>query len=125
MTASYLHIEWHQLALSATFLLAAGALSLRYRLGLHKDLLIGGVRCCVQLLVMGYVLQWIFNTQSALLVMGLLVLMGFFATRIAGDRVKEKSISFFWPTFWAIQITFFGVGIIVSACIVQATPWCG
>ena len=123
MSSAYLIIEWPQLALSAAFLLVAAVLSLHYRLGLHKDLVVGGLRCFVQLLVMGYVLQWVFSVQSALVVVALLLVMGFFATRIAGDRIKEKQIPFFWPTFFAIQITFFAVAFVVSACVIGATPW--
>lgn len=123
MENAYLPIEWPQLALSALFLAAAALLSAFYRLGLHKDLLLGGVRCFVQLLVMGYVLHLVFNLQSALLVIVFLLFMGFFATRIAGQRVAEKSVPFFWPTFFAIQVTFFSVAVLVTKCIVGATPW--
>lgn len=123
MENAYLPIEWPQLALSALFLAAAALLSAFYRLGLHKDLLVGGVRCFVQLLVMGYVLHLVFNLQSALLVIVFLLFMGFFATRIAGQRVAERSVPFFWPTFFAIQVTFFSVAVLVTKCIVGATPW--
>lgn len=123
MNSAYLVIEWSHLALSSLFLLVAAVISLRYRLGLHRDLVIGGLRCFVQLLVMGYVLQVVFSLQSALLVVGLLLVMGFFATRIAGDRVREKQVPFFWPTFFAIQITFFLVAFVVTSCIIGATPW--
>ena len=123
MQAAYLVIEWPQLALSAVFLVAAAILSACYRLGLHKDLLVGGVRCFAQLLVMGYVLHLVFSLESVLLVLAVLLTMGFFATRIAGQRVKEKSVPFFWPTFFAIQVTFFTVAFLVTSCIIGAKPW--
>lgn len=119
----YLAIEWPQLALSALFLVVAAGLSLRYRLGLHRDLLVGGVRCFVQLLVMGYVLQVVFGLGSALVVVALLLLMGFFAARIAGSRVREKQVPFFLPTFAAIQISFLLVAFLVSYCVIGARPW--
>ena len=123
MNAAYLVIEWPQLALSALFLLVAGALSWRYRLGLEKDLAVGGLRCVVQLMVMGYLLHIIFGLQSAVLVVLMLLIMGTFATRIVGGRVKERSVPFFWPTFWAMQGSFFLVTIIVSRGIIGAEPW--
>lgn len=123
MTAQYYLIEWHQLALSALFLVVAALLSLKYRLGLQKDLLVGAVRCFVQLLVMGYLLEIIFGMQSALMVMGLLLVMGFFATRIAVDRVRQPGIPLMMPTFIAIQISFFLVTFLVSGCIIGADPW--
>lgn len=123
MTTAYLIIEWPQLALTAVFLLAAALLSACYRLGLHRDLMVGGVRCVVQLLLTGYVLRLVFELDSVLLVLAVLLTMGFFATRIAGQRVKEKSVPFFWPTFFAIQVTFFTVAFVVTSCIIGAVPW--
>lgn len=123
MNPHYYQIEWSHLALSALFLLVAALLSLKYRLGLQKDLLVGAVRCFVQLLVMGYILEILFGLQSALVVVALLLVMGFFATRIAADRVRERSIPFMLPTFLAIQISFFLVTFIVSGSIIGADPW--
>lgn len=123
MNAGYMVIEWPQLALSAVFLLVAGGLSWRYRLGVEKDLAVGGVRCVAQLMVMGYLLHIIFGLQSAVLVVAMLLTMGTFATRIVGGRVKEKSVPFFWPTFWAMQASFVLVTIVVSRFIIGAEPW--
>lgn len=123
MNPQYYAIDWPELALSALFLLVAALLSLKYRLGLQKDLLIGSVRCFAQLLVMGYLLEIIFGMQSALVVMAVLVAMGFFATRIAVDRVRERSIPLMLPTFLATQISFFVVTFLVSGCIIGAKPW--
>lgn len=123
MSAVYYTIEWPQLALSALFLLVAALLSLRYRLGMQKDLLVGALRCFVQLLAMGYLLEIIFGMQSALVVVLVFLIMGSFATHITLDRVKERSVSFLWPTFYAIQISFFLVTYIVSGYIIGADPW--
>lgn len=123
MSAGYVVIEWPQLALSASFLLVAAGLSLRFRLGLQRDLVVGAVRCVVQLLCMGYLLQWIFGVESALLVLALFAIMGLFAARIAGQRVREHRIPFYWPSYWAIQISFLLVTFVLARFIVQADPW--
>lgn len=123
MSPNYLLIEWPQLAMSVLFLVVAAGLSMRCRLGLHKDLLVGCVRCFVQLLAMGYVLHMVFGTRSALVVLALMAIMGFFATRIVGSRVKEKNVSIFLPVLCSLQGTYFLMAFVVSAFIIQATPW--
>ncbi len=123
MNTGFIEITWVQLALSALFLLFAGLFSWKYRLGVEKDLFIGGVRCVVQLLAMGYLLNVLFGMQSAVLVVLFMLFVGTFASRVVSKTVKEQVIPFFWPTFWAMQGSYFLMTLLVTFCIIGADPW--
>ena len=60
LTTGALDISVAELALASLFIVAAGAISLWGRIGLGKSILIGAVRCVLQLTIMGYVLSFIF-----------------------------------------------------------------
>ncbi len=64
-------------ALSMTLIFIAFAvfISIWQKLGLEKDLFIGTVRSAVQLLLVGYVLQYVFHTDQPLFVILILLIM--------------------------------------------------
>jgi putative ABC transport system permease protein len=112
-----------QLLLCLIFVAAAGVVSLCYRLQLEADLLKGTVRTIVQLVVIGFVLTAIFSMDSPLLVLLLYTWMIFWAARAVVARVKEKDVSYFWPTFGSMLISYMLVAVIVTGLIVQVRPW--
>jgi putative ABC transport system permease protein len=59
-----LNIGGVELAIVVLFVVAAGGISILNKLLLEKKLLIGSVRCVLQLMVMGYVLKIIFGVDS-------------------------------------------------------------
>ncbi len=120
---SYIEIGVWQLALASLLIVFSGILSMRYKLGLEKDLAMGTVRTFVQLGIMGYVLKLIFGLEAGLLVLGVFFMQTWFAARIVKGRVKETSISFFKPTFVAVQTSFMLVTFCVTAFIIGVTPW--
>lgn len=79
-------IGWVQLTLASALILIAIALSAWQRLGLVKSLVIGAIRAVIQLMLIGYVLVWLFNTDRWYFVLGVLLLMTLTATVAATDR---------------------------------------
>ena len=77
-------------ALSMTLIFIAFAvfISIWQKLGLEKDLFIGTVRSAVQLLLVGYVLQYVFHTDQPLFVILILLIMIAVATWNVSRRNK-------------------------------------
>jgi putative ABC transport system permease protein len=76
------------LAFTLVFVAVAVFISLWQRLGLESDLLAGTVRSAVQLLLVGYVLQYVFKSNHPLIVASMLLVMIGVATWNAGKRGK-------------------------------------
>lgn len=118
-----LEISYLELALAALFLLLPAWLSLRGRLGLHRDLLIGGLRCFGQLVLIGYVLRWIFAVERWYLVIGLLLVMIVIGGQTAAARQTRRVPGLFRLTTGSIFLTSFLTLAYLSLVIVRMDPW--
>ena len=67
MAGNYISISYTQLALAPLFILINIGLSFALNLGLAKSLLIASLRMVVQLLLVGYLLQWVFTLSYTLM----------------------------------------------------------
>lgn len=116
-------IGWLQLVLATGLILLVGALSWRLRLGLERDLAIATLRTYAQLILLGFVLQWVFGVDSALLVIGiLLVMIGMAAVTIV-QRAPDAPRGILGNSFFSMLVTAFSVTFIVTALIIQVEPW--
>ena len=118
-----LDIGFFELGITALFVLAAGIVSLWNRLGLERSLLIGSIRCVLQLVAMGYVLRIIFDVSSLWVVAGLFGVMVAFATSIVRGNVKERRIPFVIPSFLTMMAVYAVISITVTGVVVGAEPW--
>ncbi|BDA76161.1 hypothetical protein CAL7716_103270 (plasmid) [Calothrix sp. PCC 7716] len=123
MEANYISISYGQLTLSILFILINIVLSLVLRLGLERSLFIASVRMVLQLLLVGYVLEWVFTLQNPFLV--ILVALGM--TTIAGissiSRTRRRFQSIYWNNFVSLlSASFLVTGITVSG-IIRVHPW--
>ncbi len=75
MSAQLIDPSWAQLAAAAGLVLVAVGLSAARGLGLERDLTVAAVRTFVQLLAIGYVLGFVFTTNSPVLILGILMFM--------------------------------------------------
>ncbi|NWH04998.1 ABC transporter permease [Desulfobacter latus] len=123
LTIGALDISTAELALASLFIVAAGAISLWGRIGLGKPILMGAVRCVLQLTIMGYVLSFIFGIASPWLVFLIFCVMVAFAVRIVRGNVSEKSIPFVFPSFVTMLLVYTVVTGIVSGLIVGVSPF--
>ena len=123
MTPEIVDIGFWELGFGLFFILIAGIASFFHALKLERDLLIGTVRTFAQLFLMGYILKIIFDIDNMLMVLSIFMFMIFFAARTIYGRIKEKQISFFFPTFLSMMISFFFVTFMVTAVIVGVKPW--
>ncbi len=123
MTAQVIDIEAWQLVFGLIFILIAGAASLYHSLNLEKDLLVGALRTFAQLILLGYVLKFVFRINSPWLVSLLFLLMVVFAVRTIQSRIKERQVSFFWPVFFSMFLSYSLVSFMVTGVVVGAVPW--
>ncbi|MDP6361307.1 MAG: ABC transporter permease, partial [Planctomycetota bacterium] len=116
-------IEPIQLVYCLGFVLVAGVGSLVYRLQLEKSLAVGTVRTFAQLLLVGYVLNYIFEIRQVWLVLLLFIWMVFWAAHTIWLRVRQKEVPVFVRTFFSMLVSHLIVSIVVTAVIVQVDTW--
>lgn len=112
-----------QLAFSALLVVISAGVSAVFRLGLLTSLLWGTVRCFVQLSVVGFLLTWIFGTQSPWVVMIVVALMCGIASRTATRRTPNVTDFPAFLAFVSLASSTYLVLVIVSAVIIRADPW--
>jgi len=123
MNSSYIQIGYGQVALASLFILINIGLSFGLRLGLEQSLGLAALRMIVQLLLVGYILQWVFSLSNPLLV----ILLALGMTVIAGvssvNRTRRRFASIYWSNFISLLSgSFLVTGIVVSG-ILGVQPW--
>jgi len=93
--AAYIPLSHWDLALGSLLVLANAGLSLALDLGLHRRLLVSGVRMVVQLFLMGLVLTALFQMLSPLLTaVAALVMVGFAGREVSARQ--ERRLKGLW-----------------------------
>jgi putative ABC transport system permease protein len=101
----------------------AGFVSLRLELGQGKNIAISTLRCVIQLLACGFLLNYLFAWQTWWLVILVFLAMAVFATQIAISRVKSGVVGLAPSVFLSIFVSSVVVGAIVIEGVIHAEPW--
>ncbi|GAF20745.1 YbbM seven transmembrane helix protein [Bacillus sp. JCM 19047] len=109
------------LILTLIFVLIPLLLSQVLKLGLNRDILVATIRSIIQLLAVGYILQFVFDSESYLYISLMIVLMITAATQNA--RKKGRAIR---GITWKLIVTFLTIqtltqGILLGLHITPAT----
>ena len=80
-------------------------------------------RMLIQLLLIGYVLTFIFDSNSSLLVVAILVMMVSISSWISLRTVESKSSNLFMYAFVSILIGGGLTLVLVTQAVVDITPW--
>lgn len=108
--------------LSFSFVIIALFLSMAFKLGLGRDLMITSIRAAIQLLIVGYILKMVFGFDHPFVVMLMLLLMIIVAAKNAAKRGKGLP-HIFWKIFFTISIVeIITQGFLLGLHIVPATP---
>lgn len=112
-----------QLALAAALLLLAAAASLALRLGLGHRLLLAAARSVAQLLLLGLVLKWVFESEGPWLVLAVMIVMaivaGVEAVRRTTYRIPGmRSASMGVMLVAGLLVTLYGVTVVL-----RVEPW--
>jgi putative ABC transport system permease protein len=108
-------------ALALVLVLIAAGISRWRQAGLEGDMLVATVRAFVQLLAIGYVLQYVFNGHGAftILVLGVMVATATWTARSRGRAVPGATSVAFAAVSAAGAVT---LGVLVVLHIIPATP---
>ena len=118
-----IELAWFDLALAAGLILIAAGLSRWQRVGLARDVIIGGVRTVLQLFLVGYVLIYVFElNQWYWVVLALLVMLGL-ATKEAVGRQDKQSPRLFGIVGVAMLIGSGLTLVYVGGAVVHMDPW--
>lgn len=110
------------LILMVIFIIIPIVISKSLKLGLEKDTVIAGIRSFIQLLIVGYILQFIFDKDNPIFMILMVVLIIGAATQNA--RKKGLSIpGITWKLLLAyVSIELITQGILIGLKIIPATP---
>jgi putative ABC transport system permease protein len=106
---NYYTLSYIDVALAAALILINGAISIALRLKMEQSLLLAGTRTTVQLLLVGFVLQWIFAVDRWYVVLAMLLVMTLVAGYTAASRNDRRfpgmwisTIVSMWASSWLI-----------------------
>ena len=110
------------LILMVIFIIIPIVISKSLKLGLEKDTVIAGIRSFIQLLIVGYILQFIFDKDNPIFMILMVVLIIGAATQNA--RKKGLSIpGITWKLLLAyVSIELITQGILIGLKIIPPTP---
>lgn len=120
---SYIPISYGQLALASALILINIVLSFILRLGLEQRLWVASVRMVVQLLLVGYVLEWVFALRNPVWVLLVALAMTIMAGMSAVNRTRRRFGSIYWNSFVSILAAAFLVTGLSVMGIIQVQPW--
>ncbi|WP_312113443.1 ABC transporter permease [Brevibacillus reuszeri] len=104
------------------FVLIALLLSLWQKLGLEKEIAIGTIRSTIQLLLIGYVLNFVFHSDNVFFIVILIIMMISVASWNAASRGKNLP-GIFWRIAFSLAITeLVTMGLMVTLGLVIPTP---
>ncbi len=121
--SGYIPIGYGQLALAAALILINIGLSLTLKLGLEQRLGIASMRTVVQLLLVGYVLEWVFTLQQPIWVLLVALAMTGMAGRAAVTRTRRRFRQIYWNSFLSILASAALVTGLTVSGIIQVDPW--
>ena len=90
---------------------------------LSKTALYATARMLVQLIIVGYLLVYIFDTDSWLVVAGILMLMLIAAAWIAIRTLETRDTSAFLQALFSIAVGSISTLGLITQCVVEIDPW--
>lgn len=123
MTDHYVLISNVQLGLAAFLILINLVLSVLLRLGLTRTLALASIRMVAQLLLLGFILEYIFALNTPLPILGVGLVMVIFAGIASVRRTHRRFPGIYWDSLITIFAASFLVTGIALSGILQIHPW--
>jgi UDP-glucose/iron transport system permease protein len=122
VAASSIDVSLEQVAAALVLVAIAAIASRSWHAGLEDDIGIAVLRSFIQLTAIGYVITVIFDEDSTLLAIGLIIVMVVFGAFTARHRAQGVPNAF-WPLFVSLGIAAAAtLGLVVALGIFDATP---
>jgi len=119
----YIAIGYGQLALSALLILVNLGLSVGLRLGLERSLAIASLRMVIQLLLIGFVLEWLFTQENPILIIAISLVMASVAGVAAVNRTRRRFPGIYWNSLLSVLVSASLVTGLSVGGIIQVQPW--
>ena len=121
---TYVELTYGQVALAALLIVVNGAVSIMLQLKMERLLAIASLRTIVQLLLVGWVLEWVFRLEAWYVVVALACLM----TAIAGATAVRRN-EHRYPGIWINTLisvwasSWFVTGYVLLAVLQEIQHW--
>ncbi|MEB3213785.1 MAG: iron export ABC transporter permease subunit FetB [Leptolyngbyaceae bacterium] len=119
----YIVLGYGQLALAALLIGVNLMLSVALRLGLERSLFFATLRTIVQLLLIGFVLEWLFRQDNPVVVLAIALGMTAIAASAAVNRTQRRFAGMYWDSFLSIVASAGLVTGLSLTGIVRVDPW--
>ncbi len=116
-------LSFADLVVSAGLILVTGVISLYLGLGLEKKLAIASIRTVVQLLVVGFVLEAVFQIKTPYVLGLVLAVMIGFAGRAAVGRASRFYRGAYIRSIFSVAITAMATTLVVTQVVIGVEPW--
>ena len=123
MNTDYINLSNGQLVFAAVLILINVAISVWLRLGLAKTLLVASTRMVVQLLLVGFILQWVFALKTPLPVIAIGLVMSALAGIAAVHRTHRRFAGVYWDSMLSVLASAFVVTGAAVLGILDVSPW--
>lgn len=115
-------MSYTALGFTLTFIAITVLISMKQKLGLEKDILVGAVRSSIQLFAVGYVLQFVFRTNHPAFILCIFTIMIGVAAWNAGQRGKGLK-GILWRIAFTIACTeAVTMGLLIGLRIIEPIP---
>ncbi|AEG69910.1 ABC transporter permease [Ralstonia solanacearum] len=112
-----------QVGIAALLILVNGALSIGLGLGLERRLAWAAVRTVAQLLLIGFVLQWVFASAHWTMVLAVIAAMTLIAGHATGSRGARGYAGLRWDGTLSVFASTWLIGAVGLVVVLQARPW--
>ena len=102
---SYHALSYWDVAAAAALILINGIISVALRLRMERSLLLASIRTIVQLLLVGFVLQWVFAIDRWYVVIAMLAVMTLVAGYTAGARNDRRFVGMWTSTLLSLGLS--------------------
>ncbi|MDA7979992.1 MAG: iron export ABC transporter permease subunit FetB [Pirellulales bacterium] len=116
-------LSFWQVAIAASLILINGAISVVLQLGLEKRLMIAASRTVVQLLLVGLVLDWVFDLHAWYAMFCLALMMSLIAGGAAVRRADRRWSGIWIDTMLCILLSSWFITGIALTAVVRIEPW--
>ncbi len=118
-----IELSYYDLLIASVLVLLTGCLSVALKLGLEKTIAIASLRTVVQLLLIGFILEWLFSLNSFLALIPVVFVMVAVATSESVKRSSRYFKGIHRQSFLSLFIVGLTVVYVVTAVIVKVEPW--
>ncbi len=123
MPAEYYDLTYLNVLVATALIAVNGMISVALKLGLEKRLAVGAIRTVVQLTLIGYVLQWIFDSENIAVIVAMMLVRSLVAGIAAVSRVERRFPGVWLNSIIATMASSWLVTMIALTAVIPPNVW--